>query len=98
MTILDRLTGLASPAAVLRRAIKLADSGKAAEAFPLMAKAARAGIVDAEYRVARCYLEGTGVPPSRMEGARWLLRAANHGSADALALLAALYVLSLIHI
>ena len=83
MTILDRLTVLASPAAALRRAIQLADSGKPAEAFPLMASAARAGIVDAEYRVARCYLEGSGVPPSRVEGARWLMRAANHGSADA---------------
>jgi hypothetical protein len=96
MTILDRLTGFASPAAALRRATQLSDSGKPAEAFPLMAVAARAGIVDAEYRVARCYLEGSGVPPSRMEGARWLLRAANHGSADAQALLAALYVTGLV--
>ncbi|ESZ59032.1 hypothetical protein X727_31810 [Mesorhizobium sp. L103C119B0] len=96
MTILDRLTVLASPAAALRRAIQLSDSGKPAEAFPLMATAARAGIVEAEYRVARCYLEGSGVPPSRMEGARWLLRAANHGSADAQALLAALYLTGLV--
>lgn len=96
MTILDRLAGLASPAAALRRAIQLYDSGKPAEAFPLMAVAARAGIVDAEYRVARCYLEGSGVPPSRVEGSRWLLRAANHGSPDAQALLAALYVTGLV--
>jgi TPR repeat protein len=95
MTILDRLTGLAYPSAALRRAIQLSESGKLAEAFPLMAIAARAGIAEAEYRVARCYLDGSGVPPSRMEGARWLGRAANHGSADAQALLAALYVAGL---
>jgi hypothetical protein len=56
MAILDRLVGRASPAMALRRAIQLSDRGKTAEAFPLMAVAARAGIVDAEYRVARCYL------------------------------------------
>ncbi|ESY64301.1 MULTISPECIES: SEL1-like repeat protein [Mesorhizobium] len=95
MTILDRLTGLTNPRAALRRAIHLCDSGKPAEAFPLMAIAARAGIADAEFRVARCYLEGSGVPPSRMEGARWLRRAANHESAEAQALLAALYVTGL---
>src|SRR5436190_14856689 len=95
MAILDRLTGRANPAAALRRAIQLSDSGKPAEAFPLMAVAARAGITDAEYRVARCYLEGAGVPPSRSEGARWLRRAAGHGSVDAQALLAAVYVAGL---
>ncbi|MER9581979.1 tetratricopeptide repeat protein [Mesorhizobium sp. M0276] len=92
MTILDRLTVFANPTATLRRAIKLSDCGKPAKAFPLMAIAARAGIVDAEYRVARCYLEGSGVPPSRVEGTHWLRRAASHGNADAQALLAALCV------
>jgi TPR repeat protein len=95
MPFLDRLAGLVSPAAGLRRALMLFDSGKSNDAFPLMAAAARAGIVEAQYRVARCYLEGLGVPASRMEGARWLLQAANHGSADAQALLAALYVAGL---
>ena len=95
MAILDRLTALASPALALRRAIQLSDSGKPSEAFPLMAIAARAGITEAEYRVARCYLEGLGVPPSRSEGARWLRRAADHGSPDAQSLLAALYVAGL---
>ncbi len=94
MAILDRLTAL-RPTLALRRAVQLADSGKTAEAFPLMAIAARAGIPEAEYRVARCYLEGSGVPPSRSEGARWLRRAADHGSADAQALLAALFVAGL---
>ncbi|WP_245523959.1 SEL1-like repeat protein, partial [Mesorhizobium sp. M2D.F.Ca.ET.223.01.1.1] len=60
-----------------------------------MAIAARAGFPEAEYRVARSYLEGSGVPPSRSEGARWLRLAADHGSADAQALLAALFVAGL---
>ena len=46
------------------------------------------GIAEAEYRVGRCYLEGTGVPPSRTEGARWLERAANQGYVEAQAQLA----------
>lgn len=95
MPFLDRLAGLVSPAARLRRALLLSDNGRPGDAFPLMASAARAGVVEAEYRVARCYLEGSGVPPSRIQGARWLLQAANHGSADAQALLAALYVAGL---
>ncbi|MET3594447.1 hypothetical protein ABID26_003855 [Mesorhizobium shonense] len=94
MAILDRLSGL-HPALALRRAVRLNAGGKPAEAFHLMAIAARAGIPEVEYRVARCYLEGLGVPPSGSEGARWLRRAADHGSADAQALLAALCVAGL---
>ncbi|MDX8482051.1 tetratricopeptide repeat protein [Mesorhizobium sp. VK24D] len=95
MAILDRLTGRIHPALALRRAIQLSDSGKSAEAFALMAIAARAGIAEAEYRIGRCYLEGSGVPPSQSEGARWLRRAAGRGSRDAQALLAALHVAGL---
>src|SRR5438874_13545151 len=76
MLVLDRLIGLASPEAALRRAVRLSERGKAAEAFPLLTRSAKAGIADAEYRVACCYLEGAGVPASRIEGARWLQRAA----------------------
>lgn len=96
MAILDRMTGRFHPALALRRAIRLSDSGKAAEAFALMAIAARAGIVEAEFRIGRYYLEGRGVPPSQLEGARWLRRAADRGSPDAQALLAALYVAGLV--
>ncbi|RUW41181.1 hypothetical protein EOA36_35800, partial [Mesorhizobium sp. M8A.F.Ca.ET.021.01.1.1] len=60
MAILNQLTDRAFPAVALRRAIQLSD--KPAEAFQHLAVAARAGLVDAEYRVARCYLEGSGVP------------------------------------
>ncbi|MDG4879741.1 SEL1-like repeat protein [Mesorhizobium sp. WSM4884] len=95
MAILDRLTGRIHPALALRRAMRLAETGKPAEAFPLMATAARAGIPEAEYQIARCYLEGLGVPASQSEGARWLRRAADRGSADAQALFAALCVAGL---
>lgn len=92
MVLMDRLTSLVSPAASLRRGVRLLEQGGYNKAFPLMASAARAGIVEAEYRVARCYLEGEGVPQSRTEGIRWLKLAAKHENADAQALLAALYL------
>ena len=92
MLVLDRLIGLASPEAALRRAVRLSEQGKVAAAFPLLTRSAKAGIADAEYRVACCYLEGAGVPASRIEGARWLERAAGHGHVDAQTLLAGLCV------
>ena len=92
MLLLDRLIGLASPEAALRRAVRLSEQGKAAEAFPLLTRSAKAGIADAEYRVACCYLEGAGVPASRIEGARWLQRAAGHGHVEAQTLLGGLCV------
>ncbi len=90
-TLTDRLVGLASAQASLRRAKGLADRGRAARAFPLFARAARAGIAEAEFRLARCYLESAGVPVSRVEGVRWLERAATRGFVEAQAMLAALY-------
>src|SRR3984893_2271414 len=90
MLVLDRLIGLASPEAALRRAIRLSEQGRVAKAFPLFTRAAKAGIAEAEYLVARSYLEGTGVPPSRAEGARWLQRAAGHGHIEAQTLLGGL--------
>src|SRR5580704_13015691 len=92
MLVLDRLIGLASPEAALRRAVRLSDQGKVSEAFPLLTRSAKAGIADAEYRVACCYLEGAGVPASRIEGARWLQRAAGHGHVEAQTLLGGLCV------
>src|SRR6202045_3918204 len=92
MLVLDRLVGLASPEAALRRAVRLSEQGKVAEAFPLLTRSAKAGIADAEYRVACCYLEGTGVPASRIEGARWLKRAAGRGHVEAQTLLGGLCV------
>ena len=96
MAFLDRLLAPVSPTAALRRALRLAEQGDVKQAFPLLARAARAGIAEAEYRVGRCYLEGTGVPPSRAEGARWLERAANQGYVEAQAQLATLAIHGLI--
>src|ERR1700680_4263057 len=96
MRFVDWMIGLGPPTAALRRAIRLSDKGKAVEAFSLLTRAAKAGIVDAEYRVAQSYLEGRGVPPSRVEGARWLLRAATHGSVEAQLMLSALCINGLV--
>src|SRR5215203_2740847 len=92
MSVIDRLIGLAFPGTALRRAIRLTEDGRTADALPLLARAAKAGIAEAEHRIACCYLQGKGVPPSRAEGAQWLERAATHGHAEAQALLGALYV------
>ena len=64
MGLLDRLPVALSSAAALRRAVRLLDQGNAKQAFPLLSRAARAGIAEAEYRVGRCYLEAVGVPPA----------------------------------
>jgi uncharacterized protein len=92
MSVVDRLIGFASPAAALRRAVRLEGQGRAAPAFALFARAAKAGIAAAEYRVALSYLEGKGVPPSRREGVHWLRRAAANGEVEAQTLLATLCV------
>src|ERR1700722_17303694 len=96
MRIVDWMIVLGSPTAALRRAIRLSDKGQAVAAFPLLTRAAKAGIVDAEFRVAQSYLEGRGVPPSRVEGTRWLLRAATHGAIEAQLMLSALCVNGLV--
>ena len=80
-----------SPRAALKQAERVAHEDRAA-AFRLFARAARAGIAEAEYRVGRCYLEGTGVPPSVAEGARWLERAAAQDHLAAQVKLAGLHV------
>ena len=72
---LVRVIAIASPVAALRRAIRLIEEEQFAAAFPLLTRAAKAGIPEAEYHVARSYLEGAGVPRSQAEGARWLERA-----------------------
>jgi hypothetical protein len=42
-------------------------------------KAARAGVVDAQYSVALCYAKGEGVKVDLREAFRWYLRAARKG-------------------
>src|ERR1019366_4548720 len=83
---------MGTSAGALKRARRLIEEGKRGQAFPLLAKAAEAGLPEAEFLVARCYLEGAGVPPSAVEGARWLERAGSRGYVEAQSMLAALYV------
>src|SRR5271168_1822274 len=90
MALLDKLIGGFSPAASLRRGIQHQEQGDARAAFALFSRAARANIPEAEFRVGRCYLEGSGVPPSRTDGVRWVERAATKGYVEAQALLATL--------
>src|SRR6202790_1862540 len=90
--LLDRLVDALSPSAALRHALRLADEAQPAQAFPLLARAARAGIAEGEYRVGRSYLEGSGVPVSRVDGLHWLSRAATQGHIEAQWQLAMLYL------
>src|ERR1700758_2525700 len=92
MSLLDSLVSRFSPQAALKRGVRLAEQGQTKRAFPLLVRAAAAGIAEAEFRLGRCYLEGVGVPPSRTQGARWLERAANQGYVEAQVLLATLFV------
>src|SRR5271155_2196622 len=90
MDLTDFILSLFSTHAALRRGVRLTDKGDRRTAFPLLARAARAGIAEAEFRVGRCYLEGGGVPPSRGNGVRWVEKAAARGYVEAQALLATL--------
>jgi TPR repeat protein len=92
MALLDRFFGLYRPNAALRHADRLVERGQSARAFAPLTRAARAGNVEAQYRVGRSYLEGAGVPPSPAEAARWLERAASQGYVDAQVMLAVLYI------
>src|ERR1700677_1830866 len=90
MDLMDVVLSLFTAHAALRRGVRLTDKVERRAAFPLLARAARAGIAEAEFRVGRCYLEGGGVPPSRSDGVRWLEKAAAQGYVEAQALLATL--------
>ena len=92
MRWLDSMLALVSPGASLRRATRLAERGRMAQAFRAYARAAAAGLAEAQFHVGRCYLEGSGVPASPAEGTRWLERAAKQGFVEAQAQLAGLYV------
>ena len=92
MNALSQIIVLASPAASLRRGIRLSERGEWSNAFKFFSRAASSGIVEAEYRVGRCYFEGAGVPASRVEATRWLKRASLHGSVDAQVFLSVLFI------
>src|SRR3954447_24534830 len=90
MALLDKVLTPFSASAALRQAIRLTEKGDRRAAFPLLARAARGGLAEAEFRIGRCYLEGAGVPHSRGNGVRWLEKAATQGYVEAQALLATL--------
>jgi len=80
MAVLEGLGRLiSSPQADLRRALALIEAGKRPAAFKQLARAAKKGLPEAQYQIARSYLEGAGVPPSAIEGLRWLERSAEQG-------------------
>ena len=89
--LLDRVAGM-TPATALRRAIRLFADGKAERGFALLARAARAGVTEAQYRIGLSYLQGSGVPASRTEAACWLEIAATADHAEAQGLLATLLI------
>src|ERR1700752_289704 len=89
--LLARLVDALSRRAALRHGRRLADEDQHAEAFRLFARAARAGIAEGEYRVGLCYLEGSGVPLSRVDALHWLTRAADQRHIEVQWRLAMLY-------
>lgn len=91
MTVLDRLAAPFSARARLRVGLDLVERGKGAKGFHYLARAAVCGCTEAQYRVARCYLDGKAVPQSGTEAMRWLERAARRGHSEAQFVLAALY-------
>src|SRR3954451_17852306 len=78
------------PAAQFAVAQKFGAKGAHKPAYPLLVRAARAGLKEAQYHLGRCYLHGLGVPASRGEALRWFRRAAEAGEAAAQAQLAEL--------
>jgi TPR repeat protein len=88
--LLNALAALGGPSTGLARAEALASREAHVAAFPLFARAAQAGLTQAQYRLGRCYLLGLGVPACPGEALRWLRRAADAGDAAAQTQLAAL--------
>ena len=81
-----------SPKSDLRDALALIAQNKRAAAFKKLGRAAQAGLPEAQYQIARSYLEGSGAPGSVMEAKRWLERAAEAGFVPAQSMLAAFFV------
>src|SRR3954447_19608707 len=94
---LDKLLSRVSPSAALRQGSRASERGRSVKAFGYFGRAAERGNAEAERRVALCYFEGIGVPPSRTEGVRWLERAADHDDVEAQFLLAGMYAQGLAH-
>ncbi len=80
----------------LRWASRLQARGRGRKAFDICVRLADAGNIEAAYRVGRAYVEGSVVPLSRADAARWLEIAADRGHAAAQAMLAELHLHGLI--
>ena len=88
--LIERFGVMVSPTVRLRRAARLDQAGQSAQAFALLAPLAKRGLPEAQLRVAHAYLEGRGVPVSRVDAVRWCERAARGGSMEAQTLIASL--------
>ncbi len=80
----------------LKRAERQLAKGNQSAAFQSFGRAAKAGDIEAQYRVGRAYLDGTGVPMSAREAANWFEKAASRGHPDAQARLAAILMQGLL--
>src|ERR1700761_9229074 len=83
---------LGGAAGLLKKGEAALEAGDLENGFKLVARAAQAKLPAAEYRVGLCYLQGKGVPPSRVEGRRWLELAATQGNSDAQSAIATLLI------
>ena len=89
--VLMRLGALfGRPVSLLALAEHQTAAGGAWRAFPLFARAAKAGLPEAQRRVGECYLMGQGVPANLAHALRWLMRAAEAGDTPAQTQLASL--------
>ncbi|MFT8421562.1 MAG: sel1 repeat family protein, partial [Gluconacetobacter sp.] len=93
--VLSALGARFSPRARLVHALRLIEDGDVVAGVALLGSVAEAGVPEAQFRVGRAYLDGTGVPPSLVEGARWMRRAAEAGWVEARMVLGTLYLFGL---
>jgi uncharacterized protein len=90
-TFWKKMPGLAQA-----RADKLFQARRYQEAFSLWAAAAQGGNALAQFNIAKCYMDGIGVPVSHREGMVWLRKSADHGHRDAQLMLASIFASGLI--
>lgn len=93
MTFKRRIASLLSSKGKMEEGVRLMEKGDAVRGFTLLSRLAISGDTEAAFRVGRAYLDGTGVPPSLEEGARWMLGAAEAGHIEASFVLATLYTI-----
>lgn len=95
MGLFSRLIARRSPQARLEHGLRLLKDEDFTEAFAEISAAAQSGLPEAQFRLGRLYLDGTGVPRDLVEGARWTRRAAQAGWNEARFVLATLYLVGL---